>query len=76
MTMAALPHQSWRTRLARDLGWWLMIKIGLLTLLWGLFFSSSHQCRIDGTATASRLGITDPSGHYLVPRTLGGNRCD
>jgi len=72
--MAVLQHQSWRARLARDLGWWLIIKAGLLTLLWGLFFSSSHQCRVDGTATAGRLGLANPSSLYLP--TSGGDRCD
>jgi len=55
-------------RLARDLGWWSIIKLGLLALLWALFFSSSHQCRVDGTATARRLGMTDEVGR--------GDRCD
>lgn len=58
----------WRMRLARDLGWWSIIKLGLLALLWGTFFSSSHQCRVDASATAHRLGITDE-----VDR---GDRCD
>jgi hypothetical protein len=69
-------HQSWRTRLARDVAWWSIVKVGLLTLLWSLFFSDSHQCRVDGTATASRLGIADHSGGNLLARTLGGERCD
>jgi len=71
-----LQHQSWRTKLARDLGWWMIIKIGLLMLLWGVFFSGSHQCHVDGTATASRLGLANQSGHYSPAGTSGGDSCD
>lgn len=53
------PQQTWRSRLARDVGWSFFIKVGLLTLLWALFFSGSHRCRVDGVATASRLALTD-----------------
>jgi hypothetical protein len=69
-------HQSWRSRLARDLGWWSIIKVGLLMLLWGLFFSGSHQCRVDRAATEIRLGISDHSEGSLPIRSLGGERCD
>jgi hypothetical protein len=74
--MTYLPQQSWRARLARDLGWWSIIKIGLLMLLWGSFFSSSHQCRVDGATTANRLGIADQSGRYWAMKSSGGDRCD
>ncbi|MGO9946410.1 MAG: cytochrome oxidase putative small subunit CydP [Steroidobacteraceae bacterium] len=74
--MRLSQHQSWRTRLARDLGWWSVIKVALLMLLWSLFFSSPHQCRVDGTAIASRLGITEQSGRIPPIRTSGGERCD
>lgn len=74
--MTFLRHQSWRARLARDLGWWSIIKLGLLALLWGLFFSNSHQCRVDGTTTASRLGLAGQLSDYLPTRTSGGDRCD
>jgi hypothetical protein len=70
------PQQSWRTRLARDLGWWSIVKVGLLTLLWSLFFSDSHQCRVDGTATSSRFGIADQSGGNPPIKTLEGGLCD
>jgi hypothetical protein len=52
-------QQTWRSRLTRDIGWSLFIKLGLLTLLWALFFSNSHRCRVDGVATASRLALED-----------------
>jgi hypothetical protein len=68
-------HESWRTRLARDLGWWSIIKLGLLALLWGLFFSGTHQCRVDGTTTASRFGLTGRSSDFL-PTTTSGGGCD
>jgi hypothetical protein len=74
--MTLQRQQHWRTRLARDLGWWSIIKIGLLMLLWGLFFSSPHQCRVDGTAAAGHLGFTNRSSHYLPTSTSGGDRCD
>jgi hypothetical protein len=60
---------GWRARLSRDIGWSLLVKLGLLTLLWALFFSGSHRCRVDGAATASRLALE-------APATPGGDRCD
>jgi len=51
-------QQTWRARLARDVGWSFFIKLGLLTLLWAFFFSGSHRCRVDGVATANRLALT------------------
>jgi len=70
-----LLQQSWRARLVLDLGCWSIIKVGLLMLLWSLFFSSSHQCRVDGATTANRLGIADQSGR-LPMKSSGGDRCD
>jgi hypothetical protein len=67
--MSAIEQLSWRTRLARDLSWWLVIKIALLTVLWGLFFSGSHQCRVDGSAAADRFG-------FGPMNSSGGERCD
>jgi hypothetical protein len=52
-------QQTWRSHLRRDVGWSFFIKLGFLTLLWALFFSGSHRCRVDGVATASRLALTD-----------------
>ena len=52
-------QQTWRAHLTRDVVWSFFIKLGLLTLLWALFFSGSHRCRVDGVATASRLALTD-----------------
>jgi hypothetical protein len=68
---------SWRARLAREIGGWLLVKLGLLTLLWTFFFSSSHRCIVDGAATANRLAlaptVAQPFRHTLPP---GGIRCD
>ena len=69
--------QAWRSRLRRDIGCSFIIKLGFLTLLWGLFFSSSHRCRVDGPATANRLALT----HFGADsRALTGHsgkaRCD
>jgi hypothetical protein len=50
--------QSWRFRLVIEVSGYFLIKLCLLTLLWGLFFSSSHRCRVDGIATANRLALT------------------
>jgi hypothetical protein len=55
---AANNPAPWRSRLAREVGWYFLIKLCLLTLLWALFFSSSHRCRVDGIATAHRLALT------------------
>jgi len=52
------------------------MKIGLLSLLWGLFFSGSHQCRVDGTATASRFGMPNPAAQFVPARRSGGDHCD
>ena len=70
-------EQKWRARLSRDIGWLLALKLGLLTLLWALFFSSSHRCRVDGAATASRLAL-EAGTPQLHERTItsGGARCD
>jgi hypothetical protein len=51
-------QQTWRSRLTRDVAWFFFIKLGLLTVLWALFFSDSHRCRVDGFATANRLALT------------------
>jgi hypothetical protein len=73
----AKRDQNWRARLTRDIGWSLLIKLGLLTLLWSFFFSGSHRCRVDGPATASRLAL---EGHNAETpwRAIagGGDRCD
>jgi hypothetical protein len=69
--------QNWRYHLTRDIGWSLLVKLGLLTLLWALFFSGSHRCRVDGSATAGRLALeahqADSHGQTV---TSGGDRCD
>jgi hypothetical protein len=73
--MAAMKgDQRWRARLTRDIGWSLLVKLGLLTLLWALFFSASHQCRADGPATASRLALEGKSDWQAIAG--GGHRCD
>jgi hypothetical protein len=76
--MTAMQHaQTWRTRLRRDIGWSLLIKLGLLTLLWALFFSSSHRCRVDGAATASRLAVDAyQADSHLKTINSGEERCD
>jgi len=75
--VAAKPVQTWRSRLTRDIGWSLLVKFGLLTLLWSLFFSSSHRCRVDGQATAGRLALEVYQAESLArTATAGGDRCD
>jgi hypothetical protein len=76
--MAFIHHDSsWRARLGRDIGWSFLVKLVLLTLLWALFFSSSHQCRVDGLATASRFGLdTNRAEPHTHVTTSGGDRCD
>jgi hypothetical protein len=69
--------QRWRARLTRDIGWSLLVKVGLLTLLWALFFSGAHQCRVDGPATASRLALGSDKGKSDWQAIAGGgDRCD
>jgi hypothetical protein len=76
--MAAIKRdQPWRTRLTRDVGWSLIVKLGLLTLLWALFFSGSHRCRVDGPATANRLAVGgDSTQSHWQTMDGGGHRCD
>jgi hypothetical protein len=70
-------NQPWRTRLTRDIGWSLLVKWGLLTLLWALFFSGAHRCRVDGPAAASRLALGDYKGESgWQAMDGGGHRCD
>jgi hypothetical protein len=66
---SAKSAERWRARLTRDVAWSLLVKFGLLALMWALFFSSAHRCRVDGAATASRLALS-------TDRTQGGRRCD
>jgi hypothetical protein len=68
--------KSWRSRLVREVGGSVIIKIGLLTLLWAFFFSGGHRCRLDGPAIASRLALGDHATHDARAVALGVNRCD
>jgi hypothetical protein len=71
------PPSAWRSRLRRDVAWSLFIKLGLLTLLWGLFFSSSHRCRVDGSSTANRFALTVfRADSHAGTDDSGGDRCD
>jgi hypothetical protein len=60
--------EDWRQRLRRDISWLLLLKCALLVALWACFFSGSHRCRVDASATASRMALSNQSA--------GGNRCD
>jgi hypothetical protein len=60
--------EDWRPRLRRELSWLLLLKCGLLAALWACFFSGSHRCQVDASATASRLALTSA--------TSAGDRCD
>jgi hypothetical protein len=69
---------GWRARLKRDLGWSVLVKLGLLTLM-GFYFSSlSHRCRVDDPATASRWGLaaTADAANGRVAPVSGAARCD
>ena len=76
--MAAIKHdQRWRARLTRDIGWSMLVKLVLLTLLWALFFSGEYRCRVDGAATASRLALeAHASASHAQAIVPGGDRCD
>jgi hypothetical protein len=66
--MAAMRHRrNWRTRLTRDVGRWSLVKFAALVVLWALFFSGSHRCRVDASAAAGRLALQSEPG---------GGRCD
>ena len=68
---------DWRSRLKRDIGWLLMAKLGFLTLLWAVFFSGSHRCRADASATANRMALAGrPAAHHVPIANPGGDRCD
>jgi hypothetical protein len=77
LVLAIKRDEAWRVRLTRNIGWSLIVKLGLLTLLWALFFSSAHRCRVDGPATASRLalGAHQPDSRRLTVAE-GVDRCD
>jgi len=60
--MADLDHKPWRTRLARELGWWMIIKLALLAGLWAVFFSGPHRVRVDGPAAAGHFGVANSPG--------------
>jgi hypothetical protein len=66
--------QTWRARLTRDVVWSFAIKLGLLTLLWALFFSDSHRCRVDSVATAKRLALADKGVDSCKAPQFRGNR--
>ncbi len=76
--MAVAKHDlTWRARLGRDIGWSMIVKLGLLMLLWAVFFSRSHQCRVDGPVTANRLALDVREGSSDGrPITSQGERCD
>jgi hypothetical protein len=68
---------GWRARLTRDLGWSMLAKFGALALLWALFFSGSHRCRVDGAATAGRLALeAQTSSSHVQAIAPGGDHCD
>jgi hypothetical protein len=74
---AVKRDKRWRARLTRDIGWSLLVKLGLLALLWALFFSGAHRCRVDGPATASRLALGGQKGESDWQAIAGGgDRCD
>jgi hypothetical protein len=66
--------RSWRVRLTRDVGWWFIAKLGLLTLLWAFFFSGSHRCIVDGPAAASRLSLGPQATYQRPVKSPGGDR--
>jgi len=68
---------NWRYRLRREMGWFMVAKLGGLIILWGLFFSASHRLHIDGTVVADRLAVGQgPAGSFHGVRALGGDRSD
>jgi len=71
-----LDHGDWRSRLRRDIGWLLLVKFACLAVLWAVFFSGSHRCRVDASAAADRLAVVDRWAAPLTIDTPGGDRCD
>jgi len=75
--IVGIRPSSWRLRLVRDVGLSFIVKLGVLTLLWALFFSSAHRCRVDGSATANRLAVSTSGGDPgSRSSNLGEDHCD
>ena len=53
----ALKAAGWRSALKRDVALLLLAKLAALALLWWLFFSPTHQVRVDAPATGSHLAV-------------------
>jgi hypothetical protein len=68
-------HESWKNRLAHEVSWLMILKLAALAALWACFFSASHRCRVDGQATAKRLGVAAASGGQSTMADAG-DRCD
>jgi hypothetical protein len=56
--MTVERSSDWRRRMRRDVFWALVVKLGLLGLLWGLFFSPAHRPHVDGDATSRKFAVT------------------
>jgi hypothetical protein len=50
---------EWHRAMRWKIAGLLCAKVALLTLLWTLFFSSSHRIAVDSAATSDRFGISD-----------------
>ncbi len=56
--MTVDASSDWQRLLRREVFWALVMKLGLLVLLWGLFFSAAHRPHVDGAATSQKFGVT------------------
>jgi hypothetical protein len=53
--VSAVTRAPWRGVLRRHLAWLLAVKFAVLTLLWALFFSSTHRTAVDARVAAQHL---------------------
>jgi hypothetical protein len=56
--MTVDASSDWRRLMRRDVFWALVVKLGLLVLLWGLFFSPAHRAHVDGEATSQKFAVS------------------
>ncbi len=56
--VAAGAPPDWVRSLRWKLTGLLILKLGLLTMLWVLFFSSAHRTAVDAALTGSRFAVT------------------
>ena len=62
--VSAVTRAPWRGALRRHLAWLLAVKFAVLTLLWALFFSSTHRTAVDARAAGQHLVVAPQPGPH------------